>query len=111
MIITLQDTNIHNSSSQVGDRIYYANIQDVGDLSSNTGQPMLHGVVTAIGSSTITTDSQNNIPNGAFLMFLKNDQVNNVGLKGYYAEVEMRNNSKQGAELYALSSEVVESSK
>tara|TARA_R100000322_G_scaffold154356_2_gene113150 strand:- start:281 stop:616 length:336 start_codon:yes stop_codon:yes gene_type:complete len=111
MIITLQNTNIHNSSLQVGDRIYYANIQDVGDLPSNTGQPMLHGVVTAIGSSTITTDSQNNIPSGAFLMFLKNDQVNNVGLKGYYAEVEMRNNSKQGAELFALSSEVVESSK
>ena len=111
MIITLQDTNIHNSSLQIGDIIYYVNVQDVGDLSSNTNQPIQHGVVTAIGPSSITTDSQNNIPNGAFLMFLKNDQANNIGLKGYYAEVQMKNNSKTAAELYAVSSEVVESSK
>ena len=44
-------------------------------------------------------------------MFLKNDQANNIGLKGYYAEVQMKNNSKTAAELYAVSSEVVESSK
>ena len=111
MIITLKDTNIHNSSLQIGDIIYYVNVQDVGDLSSNTGQPIFHGVVTAIGSSTITTDSQNNIPNGTFLMFLKNDQVNNVGLKGYYADVTFKNNSSNYAELFAVSSDIAVSSK
>ena len=48
-----------------------------------------------------------------FIMFSKNRQVNTSGLKGYYAEVELRNYSSQGraAELFSVGAEVSESSK
>ena len=109
MIITLQDTDVKNSSLQVGDLIYYAVLGSNG--LQNTNEPIFHGTVTAIGSNSITTDSDNVVPIQSFLMFMKSDEVNNIGLKGYYAEVEMRNNSSENAELFAISSEVVESSK
>ena len=44
-------------------------------------------------------------------MFRKNENVNNTSLIGYYAEVKLRNDSPEEAELFALSSEIVESSK
>ena len=44
-------------------------------------------------------------------MFSKNKAVNNTSLIGYFAEVKLRNNSKEKAELFALSSEIAESSK
>ena len=44
-------------------------------------------------------------------MFSKNKQANNSSLLGYYAEVKLTNDSTSKAELFALSSEVLESSK
>ena len=44
-------------------------------------------------------------------MFAKNNKVNTSGLTGYYAEVEMKNDSTEEIELYAVNSEVVQSSK
>jgi hypothetical protein len=44
-------------------------------------------------------------------MFSKDPRANQAGLKGYYAEVEMQNNSTEAAELFTVSSEVFESSK
>ena len=44
-------------------------------------------------------------------MFRKNESVNNTSLIGYYAEVQLKNESPDKAELFALSSEITESSK
>ena len=44
-------------------------------------------------------------------MFSKNDVVNLGSVSGYFAEVQLRNNSTEKIELFALSSEVVQSSK
>ena len=44
-------------------------------------------------------------------MFSKNKSVNNSSLLGYYAEVKLTNDSIKKAELFALSTEVLESSK
>ena len=46
-----------------------------------------------------------------FIMFQKDRTVNNTSLLGYYAEIKLRNNSTERAELFALSSEVSPSSK
>ena len=43
--------------------------------------------------------------------FSKNKEVNNNSLLGYYAEVKLTNNSTDKIELFALGSEVTESSK
>jgi len=56
-----------------------------------------------------------NIPsgpsNGGYWFFVKNQIVNMNGLSGYYAEAKFENDSTAKAELYAVSSEVSESSK
>ena len=117
MIINLT-SNIDNASLQVGDQAVWVNIYDqTSNISGNvTGGGnytsfVSAGTITAIGSDYVETDGGNLPPANSFLMFHKPDQVNNVGLKGYFAEVTLRNNSREDAELYALSSEVVESSK
>ena len=44
-------------------------------------------------------------------MFSKNNSVNLANLKGYYAKAKFENNSSEKVELFAVSSEVFESSK
>ena len=44
-------------------------------------------------------------------MFSKNKSVNNTSLTGYFAEVKLSNNSTDAAELFAINSEVIPSSK
>ena len=46
-----------------------------------------------------------------FIFFVKNQVVNMSGLSGYYANARFQNDSKVKAELFAVSSEVTESSK
>jgi len=113
MIINLQ-SKIDNASVQTGDTAYYVetsslssiNNQQIGDQN-----PIFIGVITKIGSSYIEVPGTSSIPIGAFLMFSKDNRVNNSGIKGYYAEVTMRNSGNLPAELFAVSSEVTESSK
>tara|TARA_R110001583_G_scaffold51400_2_gene160530 strand:- start:620 stop:1249 length:630 start_codon:yes stop_codon:yes gene_type:complete len=47
----------------------------------------------------------------SFIMFKKDEKINSTGLKGYYTEVKFENNSTEKAELFAVSSEVSQSSK
>jgi len=46
-----------------------------------------------------------------FLMFSKPNSFNTSGLKGYYAEVRFDNNSTEKVELFAVGSEISQSSK
>ena len=48
---------------------------------------------------------------GDFIMFSKSNQANLSSLLGYYAEATLLNNSPYEAELFAVSTEVSESSK
>ena len=49
--------------------------------------------------------------NGDYIMFAKDTEVNTSSLKGYYLELEFKNNAKNYAELYSVGSDIVESSK
>jgi hypothetical protein len=67
---------------------------------------------------TILVDDTNFIPplfnilsDESFIMFKKNEKINSTGLKGYYTEVKFENSSAEKAELFAVSSEVSQSSK
>ena len=51
------------------------------------------------------------VSSGDFIFFGKNQTTGTSGMTGYYAEVEMKNASTSYAELFAVSSEVFESSK
>ena len=48
---------------------------------------------------------------GDFIMFRKDNRVNNCSLKGYYAEVTLTNTDASKKELFSLGSEITESSK
>ena len=85
--------------------------------------PQLLGVVVSVSgvnstqiSEVVVTNSVLLTPpvltaNQTYFMFRKNRKVNLASLTGYYAEARLINNSKEKAELFAVSSEVVQSSK
>ena len=60
----------------------------------------------------------NEVPNidlsqlvGAFLLFSKDNQFELSSIVGYYNSIRLKNNSKEKAELFAVSVDVTESSK
>jgi hypothetical protein len=115
MIIELNN-NIQNTSLQVGDLAYFSSgyTTGVGSPITHASSPELIGKITAIGSNFIEVNNPvNSIPisDGNFLMFSKDTRVNKNSLIGYYAEVELQNNSTDKIELFSLSSEVTQSSK
>ena len=117
MKITLNN-NIQNTSLQVGDFAYYSPGYQTGSAQPNThaAEPRLIGKITTIGSNFIeidnpivTLDTATNADH--FLMFSKDTRVNKNSLVGYYAEVEIENDSVDKIEMFSLGSEIVQSSK
>jgi len=111
--------NSLNESLSVGDFAYYVTLATAaGGFQSSTGNITSLGEVKAITKSTNTitvdvgsTTINANTLNNKMLLFSKDNKVNTSGLSGYYAEVKMANSSTTQAELYAVNSEVVQSSK
>jgi len=122
--ITLQ-TAPSNISLQLGDLAYFITPSSVGGFQTsingtNGGYdiPVFLGTIESITGNTISIDdSQQNSfvtitpSQGDFLMFAKDTSVNISGLVGYYAEVQMRNNSTEKAEMFSVGSEISPSSK
>lgn len=116
-----------NSSLQVGDNIWYVNTTNVGSYdtaSTNNNDFVLLGKVLSISSQyrkaevevelsgfDLPQDLGFVLDENTFIMFSKNNQVNSSSLKGYYAELEFVNNSNKRIELFAIASDVNESSK
>ena len=113
-----------NTSAQIGDEVYWiipnANGEfDWANLSNinNVGYPISGISPSGSGDGFITIDYPQNTtilnppPQGAFIMFGKDNRVNMSSLIGYYAEVEFKNESTDDIELFSISSEVSESSK
>ncbi len=99
-----------NSSLQLGDSVYYAGFDNYGVLS----EPLLLGELvefTTSGGFKVNTNTTATIPSNAFILFSKPIQINESSVKGYYADVTLENHSNKRAELFALSSEIVPSSK
>ena len=112
MIIHLQ-SEVNNASVQVGDTAYYVSTESVGsEYNQQIGSnPQPIGAITEISNSFIRVAGNTFIPENAFIMFSKNNNVNTTSLKGYFAEIVISNNTTEPAELFAISSEVTESSK
>ena len=106
---------IANESLQIGDIAYsVSNTFTQNNITASTDEPIEIGIITDIDreAGVIVVGSTSHTPAmDDFLMFLKNVQVNNTSLLGHYAEVKLTNNSVEEAELFAVSSEVVPSSK
>ena len=113
MIINLTSP-VNNASIQIGDDAYFVATQYTDGLAQNqlTGNnPQKIGQILDIGPSFITVAENTYLPPGAFIMFLKNNTANSGSLKGYFAEVNMKHSGTKPAELFAVSSEVTQSSK
>ena len=113
MIITLT-SKIDNASLQVGDKAYYAVTSSLNNPASQlVGYGLISiGDITGINANSIEVDSgSTEVPVGSFIIFSKDNRVNNSGLKGYYASVKMKHSGSSKAELFAVSSDITESSK
>ena len=126
MIATYTINGPLNSSVQIGDELYFTlKTPDSGYITSNN---FIHtGTITNLSSgsseSTLTVNFTNftNVPGGVnynsvniedyFLFFAKNTSVNLNRIKGYYADVLIKNDSTDKAELYTVGAEIQKSSK
>ena len=123
--------NISNDSLQIGDLAYYITPFALGgfnqSINTSSGEdqtPLLIGPIVDIDfeANTITVDETQggtvndpldwNLPTqDDFIMFAKNSKINLSGLLGYYAEIKIKNNSKDKAEMYCIASGITASSK
>ena len=92
-----------------------------GDIAYYTNDPMGEdivkiGKIVSVDSNpdVITCEIEDNTVrplDTSFILFTKDNKANISGILGYYAEVEMRNDSRVKAELFSVGSEIFESSK
>ena len=98
-----------NSSLQIGDTIYKSVV--TGGVAAS---PLELGACTTLTSTVITCNIPTTLARPAstdFIMFSKNNKANLASLNGYFAEVEMKNDSTSKIELYQVGSDISESSK
>ena len=99
-----------NTSLQVGDAVYVSDITD-----GITSEPVFAALAIEVGSGYIWIDKDPIvapvITSGQYILFAKDIRANESSLKGYYADVTFENSSNNKTELFAISSEVVPSSK
>jgi len=125
MEITLRFQNPFNHSLQVGDTVWYVNtgssggydiaekenVNKLGTVEFVSNQYQAYELKISrpapLGQVTITPP----INNSSFLMFSKNNIVNLGDVSGYFAEVRLENNSTKKIELFAVGSEISQSSK
>mgnify|MGYP000097043941 CR=1 FL=1 len=99
-----------DSHAQVGDLIHYA-VDNGNGVLSNTEQVGEITGFTQSGYINVSADGGITIPTNAFILFSKPIKINESSVKGYYADVTLKNSSTKRAELFALSSETTPSSK
>ena len=121
-----------NVSIQKGDMVYYVptalsptpQIGPVNQFQINSSNIREIGEALEVYENSIVckfecehptptgADCDAHIPGGGdFIMFSKDNAANMSSILGYYAEVEMANDSNEKAKLFAVSTDVSESSK
>ena len=124
MQITLTLQNELNISLSIGDTVWYTSLSQAGGYDVSDKSSILKlGTVESVNRKTKTiqisrphdpsdpNDVEPTIPPSHYLMFSKPNMFNTSSLKGYYAEIRLDNNSTGKVELFAVGSEITESSK
>ena len=88
------------------DSLYYADIIN-GVLST----PNYAGQIVAMNSVAAIGDGIGGLSYAPYIFFAKPKQINESSVKGYYADLTMRNDSMEKASLYCVSSQITPSSK
>ena len=103
--ITMTFTKDVNTSLQINDIVYHQ---------KNDGTLQEVGKCTAVSGKTLTCeiiDAQIRPTSSQMILFSKDNKANLSSIDGYYAEVKMKNDDTVASELYAVGSEIFESSK
>lgn len=112
-----------NVSAQVGDIVYYTHGGNPagGFNQASLANTIRLGPIIAMNGNTITVQYDDldvgsgpvllSPSVGSFISFAKDKKANTSSLLGYYMSVNFVNDSKEKAELFAVGSEIVESSK
>lgn len=126
MQITLSFEEPLNTSLAIGDTIWQVIISGAGGYETaeqnNIEKIGTVEFVSESSSQSVIKISNYHDPNSSlayspdieldnFIMFSKPNSVNTSRLKGYYAKVRLDNNSTEKVELFAVGSEISESSK
>jgi len=105
-----------NISAQVGDIVYYSfNAVTLGGFAHTPlASTKKLGPIVGINGSEITVQYDNNMvtppPLDSFISFVKDKKINTTSLVGYYAEVQLVNDSRDKIELFSVGSEISQSS-
>tara|TARA_R100001509_G_C4834271_1_gene204334 strand:- start:464 stop:811 length:348 start_codon:yes stop_codon:yes gene_type:complete len=110
--IQIPTSTSNNPSLQVGDFAFHQTIDETHPVDT-ADNPIYIGPILDIGDMYIIVDTSLDPSTiTGFLMYSKDKRVNNSSLNGYYAEVTFRNNDIDNrSEIFAISSEVSQSSK
>ena len=106
-LITLQTAFTKNTSLQVGDTVYFL------DTSGNSDVVRKIGPVQTIEDNYIVCNATGNLSGltqTSYIFFGKDNSKNTSGIIGYHAVVNLNNDSKDHAELFAVNSEIFISS-
>tara|TARA_R100000700_G_C3168385_1_gene143301 strand:- start:954 stop:1334 length:381 start_codon:yes stop_codon:yes gene_type:complete len=122
---TIQIPRNQYTSLQVGDEVYSASnlVSGSGFQQMSTGLRL--GDIASINNTTSLDDGTetttlviNAFNTGGpspsindFVFFVKDSKVNMTSLLGYFAKMQFKNNDRDRAELFAVSTEISESSK
>ena len=125
MEITLHFEEPLNTSLAIGDTAWMVAVSSAGGYeTANQDNILKLGRVEYVSTSTenyfirvsqyhLASASPTSPPilTDSFIMFSKPNSINTSRLKGYYAKVRLDNNSTEKVELFAVGSEISESSK
>lgn len=106
-----------NVSLQVGDTAYYVPTSSSAQFQVDSSDIVEIGPVTSVNPSntrfrcsTVLTPSE--YPSRSdYIFFAKDNKVNQSNVLGYYAKVQLKNNSIDEAEIFAVSADAFDSSK
>ena len=103
-----------DSNAKEGDIVYYTGTAVVGGFSTSNSYTKLGAIHSIINKRTIVVDITTNVTLPAtndFIFFSKDNDFQSSGVKGYYSEVKMVNDSKDKAELFKIQLDASQSSK
>tara|TARA_R110001592_G_scaffold232857_1_gene490384 strand:- start:355 stop:723 length:369 start_codon:yes stop_codon:yes gene_type:complete len=120
-IITINFQDTVQSSVQINDIAYYVPVSSSGGFDTQNSDIVKIGRIRSVGINNIVCDiASSTVPpsvyNGSnstnhLIMFSKDSAANMSSLIGYYAEIQLTNDSTLESELYSLEADFFESSK
>ena len=113
--IILTFENPINSSVQIGDTAYYCDLTTSGSsYIANKEDIIKIGTINTVNNNQMTCLMETGITpptTDSFIFFSKDNVANLGGVRGYFSEVEIRNNSTEEAEMFGIGCDIFESSK